>query len=1087
MGLNVSRLVCLLGFLGGLASAKGAAGGESPGAQVPGLDAICGQVAGLPPTTLPLKLEKGARVVFIGNCLFERMQDHGWFEAMVLQRLPKEELVFRTLAWPGDEITIQPRPQGYGDLHKHLAEQKADVILAAYGFNESFRGAGAIPEFERNLANFIVSLKLRRYNGRSAPQIVLVSPIPHEDLRNPNLPDGKANNERLKLYAEAMARVAKRCGVAFVNVFEEMRAAMEAQGKRQALTFNGIHLTDGGYKQFAESLYRGLLDETAPEVSPALKGAVEERNKQFLRRYRALNAFYIYGGRKEPYGVVNFPGELQKFDQMVANRDQRAWAIALGKPVPATIDDSNTLELPRITGDRPINEWLSAADELKAFTVDPRFEVNLFASEEMFPEFAKPIQMRFDTRGRLWVSCSTTYPQVTPGEEPNDKVFILDDTDHDGKADKCSVFAEGLHIPLSFEFGDGGIYVSEQPSLTFLKDTDGDGKADVRKLVMTGFGTEDSHHSLHDFTWTPDGDLIFRESIFHHSSVETPYGPVRARDSTFFRFRPATQRLIAFGSYYSTNPWGLTFDEWGWHLGSHPVFASAVHALNPPFPDQHVPAGNFFPAYSGTCGQEFIYTRSFPDELQGCFVRVRYKPVNTVELHKWVEHDTHFAEERIGHILQSSNLSFIPVDVRFGPRGDLYICDWYNPVKGHMQYSLRDTRRDKTSARIWRVTAKGRPLLNPPKIAGEPILRLLDLLKSYEYRTRYTAKIELRERDPSQVKAALDQWLAKLDPQDPRFPQHQLEALWMYRNIGAVNTDLLVKLLRAPNHHVRAAATEQLRWWHGALPNAVSLLRERANDTNGLVRLQAAIAASYFQLETGSVRVSHAQADVSSADSGGSLPQASVIGATPMTARGTRALLALEAALDLRKHPMDNYLNYALRTAIDSLKPLWSGNAEFLAKHPQVNEFIAATNPKPRATKEKPDPFDRLNPTVVRIGTVPERMLFTVQEFKVKAGAPVKLILENPDATPHNLLICQPGSEDKIGELANEMAKLPDAFEKMDFIPKSDQILHATKMLNPNQTDTLRFHAPKLPGKYPYICSFPGHYLVMRGVMVVQP
>ncbi|MFM8470292.1 MAG: plastocyanin/azurin family copper-binding protein, partial [Limisphaerales bacterium] len=112
--------------------------------------------------------------------------------------------------------------------------------------------------------------------------------------------------------------------------------------------------------------------------------------------------------------------------------------------------------------------------------------------------------------------------------------------------------------------------------------------------------------------------------------------------------------------------------------------------------------------------------------------------------------------------------------------------------------------------------------------------------------------------------------------------------------------------------------------------------------------------------------------------------------------------------------------------------------------------------------------------------------LFTVLEFKVKAGAPVKLTFENPDATPHNLLVVQPGTEDAIGNAANEMAKLPDAFEKMDFIPKSDAILHATKMLKQNQSETLRFHAPKRPGRYPYICSFPGHYLVMRGVMVVE-
>jgi len=101
------------------------------------------------------------------------------------------------------------------------------------------------------------------------------------------------------------------------------------------------------------------------------------------------------------------------------------------------------------------------------------------------------------------VSCSTVYPHLYPGQEPHDKLVILEDTDGDGRADKSSVWADDLHIPLSFEFGNGGVYVSEQPHLSFLKDTDGDGRADLRERVLTGFGTEDSHHALHDMVWTP--------------------------------------------------------------------------------------------------------------------------------------------------------------------------------------------------------------------------------------------------------------------------------------------------------------------------------------------------------------------------------------------------------------------------------------------------------------------------------------------------------------------------------------------------------------------------------------------------------
>lgn len=914
---------------------------------------------------LPLEVKKGTRIVLIGNALIERMQEHAWFEGMVLQRFASEEPVIRTLAWPGDEITVQPRPENYGDMHQHLTEAKADIIIAGYGFNESFRGPVGLADFEHNLRIFIAGLRAHQYNGKSAPVIVLVSPIPQEKIKASQLPEGvrSANSHYLSQYTSAMKAVAEAEGVGFVDALHPMHEEfVKRAASGSPATDNGIHLNDAGYRPFGEILFQGLFSETPKEVPVKLKEALEDKNRQFMRKYRPLNLFYITGGRKEPYGVANFPGELQKLEEMTVNRERRAWDIAQGKAVPDVVDDSKTTPLPKITGDRPINEWATPAGEQDAFRVDPRFEVNLFASEEQFPDLAKPIQMRWDTKGRLWVSCSTTYPQVTPGQEPNDKIVILEDTNHDGKADTCKVFAEGLNVPLSFEFAKGGLYCSEQPHLTFLHDEDGDDKMDSRSIVLTGFGTEDSHHALHDFTWTPDGDLIFRESIFHHSSVETPYGPVRARDSSFFRFNPRTQKLTAFGSYMSTNPWGLTFDKWGWHLGSHPVFASAVHALNRPYPEQHVPAGDYFPAYSGTCGQEFIYTKHFPEELQGCFVRVRYKPTNVVELHQWVEHDTHFEEKLIGHLWQSTNLSFIPVDVRFGPRGDLYICDWFNPVKGHMQYSLRDTRRDKTAGRIWRVTAKGRPLDEAPKIAGEPIERLLDLLKAYEYRTRYMAKMELRTRDAAEVKPALESWVKHLDPKDANVEHHQLEAMWVYQALdwtekqkpGDAKMDpdsgvvmlpapkfkddlrltLLKKLSHSKNPQARAAAVRQLRWTLGLTLDSDDLLKAACNDASGLVRLEAAITASYMP------HVSYAK-----------------------------------IALDLLKHPMDSYTTYALRTALDALKPVWSADAKFAARA-DLKKFYTDSEPKKKRTKEKPDPFDKLNPTVVNIGTVAERMLF---------------------------------------------------------------------------------------------------------------
>ena len=112
--------------------------------------------------------------------------------------------------------------------------------------------------------------------------------------------------------------------------------------------------------------------------------------------------------------------------------------------------------------------------------------------------------------------------------------------------------------------------------------------------------------------------------------------------------------------------------------------------------------------------------------MQGGFIKVRYKPTNRVEYHRWIDAGDHMEEKYVSDIIFSKNLSFIPVDIKFGPRGALYVCDWYNPIKGHAQYSLRDDRRDKHSGRIWRITAKEHKLTEPVKISGESISHLLN-------------------------------------------------------------------------------------------------------------------------------------------------------------------------------------------------------------------------------------------------------------------------------------------------------------------------------------------------------------------------
>src|SRR5205085_662580 len=189
------------------------------------------------------------------------------------------------------------------------------------------------------------------------------------------------------------------------------------------------------------------------------------------------------------------------------------------------------------TGPGGTHIFLSPDDEIAAMTLAKGLKVNLFASEKEFPELAKPVQMAWDAKGRLWVAVWPSYPHWKPKEEMNDKILILEDTKGTGKADKVTVFADHLHCPTGFEFYNGGVLVAQAPDILFLKDTKGSGKADLRVRVLSGIDSADTHHTSNSFQLDPGGALYFQEGTFHRTQVETPYGPtVRCADAGVFRY-----------------------------------------------------------------------------------------------------------------------------------------------------------------------------------------------------------------------------------------------------------------------------------------------------------------------------------------------------------------------------------------------------------------------------------------------------------------------------------------------------------------------------------------------------------------------
>lgn len=803
----------------------------------------------------PLKLSKGNHVVLIGNTLAERMQYYGNLETLLHSRFPELELVVRDLGWSADEVNLRPRSQDFKDHGNNLEDHKADVILAFFGLNESFAGEKGLEKFKGELDNFIKTTKEAKYNGSSAPQLVLFSPMAHENVKRRELPDGSASNKNIAIYTAAMKEVAAKHDVLFVDIFAPSQKAMVEAKTRW--TINGIHLDEYGDSQLAaliDSLLFGPRPAPAKEGSLAkLKAEVQEKNLQFFYDYRAVNGFYIYGGRKNPFGTVNFPGEFEKLRKMIANRDARIWAVAQGKDVPATIDDSNTGEIKLIeTNANNPSPFTSPEESRKKMTLPEGYEVNLFASEVEFPDLENPVQFAFDAKGRLWVTTMPSYPMYLPGKPVHDKILILEDTDGDGKADKQTVFADGLHVPTGIELGDGGAYVANQPNLLFLKDTNGDDKADTREIVLHGFDSADSHHSISAFTWDQGGALFFEEGTFHHTQVETPYGPVRCANAGVFRYEPRTARFSVFVSYGFANPWGHIIDGWGQNFvadasGGANYYGTAFSG-DVDYPHKHGGMKEFLTKqWRPTAGCELVTSRNFPDEAQGNYLLNNCIGFQGVLQYKMKDEGSGFAADPQEPLLQSSDVNFRPVDIEFGPDGALYLCDWFNPLVGHMQHSLRDPNRDKNHGRIWRVSYTKKPLVKPAKIHGESIPSLLAQLKSEpEERTRSRIRIELRSRDTKEVLSAFNTWIGSIDKSDKEYEHCKLEALWMHQQHDMVNEAFLKEMLRSSDYRARAAATRVLCYWRDHVKEPLALLQVQVNDEHPRVRLEAVRALSFF-------------------------------------------------------------------------------------------------------------------------------------------------------------------------------------------------------------------------------------------------
>ncbi|MCE9612328.1 MAG: hypothetical protein K8R23_19185 [Chthoniobacter sp.] len=483
------------------------------------------------------------------------------------------------------------------------------------------------------------------------------------------------------------------------------------------------------------------------------------------------------------------------------------------EPVPRSTNASpdSPAPVPHSTNAPPVIQAPAAPLPLPTFTVADGYQIELWAEN---PMSEKPTQMNWDAAGRLWVATTTTYPQIAPGQVADDQILILSDPTGSGKATKSEVFAEGLRMPMGVvpdlqmgngEFGgrnDGkprannsensalrtphsafsfACYIAQGSELLHI---DAAGK---KRIILSGFGTEDAQHLIHTLRWGPDGRLYFNQGSTIHSHLETPWGMVRLNSGGCLAYDPRTERTEVFAKGW-VNSWGHAWDRWGQSFFTD---AAGGDGLSWAFPGatfancerarQTMPG--ISPGVSPKfCGLELIYSPHFPADWQGCAVTCDLRAHRVVRLGindlsaeggsgnadfgvrngeqpgaKDSDHSalrtphsalsSAYTTSALPDLVRTDDASFSPIDVKMGPDGALYVADWSNPIINHGEVAFRNPRRDHHSGRIWRISKKDTPPVKWEPLAGKKTGELMDKLLSENLWEKEQARRVLQVRD----------------------------------------------------------------------------------------------------------------------------------------------------------------------------------------------------------------------------------------------------------------------------------------------------------------------------------------------------
>lgn len=572
----------------------------------------------------------------------------------------------------------------------------------------------------------------------------------------------------------------------------------------------------------------------------------------WTRSYGKGRVFYTaYGHDHQTWGNPGFQELVKRGILWAVGEDVKARWEQLEIPEHQYTPSDNIPNYERRPEPLPLQAPFAQPESEKFTHVPAEFSLEIFATE---PDVINPIAMAWDEKGRLWVIETVDYPnEVRDNQVGDDRIKICEDTDGDGMADKFTVFADGLNIPTSMVFANGGVIVSMAPDFVFLKDTDGDEIADVKETLISGWGVYDTHAGPSNLRYGFDNQVW--GTVGYSGFEGTVAGQGYKFGQGFYRFKPDASSF-EFLTRTSNNTWGLgfseTFDVFGstannaqsWYMAIPDRYFAQVEGLpkvgGKKIADyysfhpvtQNIRQVDVFGGFTAAAGHNLYTARAFPKEYWNRMAFI-CEPTGHLLARGVVEKDGAGFVTRDGwNMLASADEWVSPVHAEVGPDGALWVADWYNFIIQHNPtpnperggYQAENGKgnahvnplRDRTHGRIYRIVYRDAPRYKPLTLSKEDPKGLVRALKSDNLFWRLTAQRLLVERGQQDVLE--DLYALVRDKQVDAIGNNgaALHALWTLHGLGALNGNLEAAIevaaaaLSHPAPGVRKAALQVL-------------------------------------------------------------------------------------------------------------------------------------------------------------------------------------------------------------------------------------------------------------------------------------